>query len=149
MTQPGGFTNGYVVTANDLNDLPGGVMGTPVRVTADQVSIGTSATDLTSLSVTFTAVAGRTYKISGHAGFINPAGGHAYLLILKGSTQIQAGGLELDSTYIHYTDPFVYDTPGGGSVTYKLQALASTGTMTMKASSTGPAVLLVEDIGTL
>ena len=57
MTIPGGFTAGDVLTAADLNLLPGAVMGY-ASVTADQGSITTVA-DLNSLSVTFTAVVNR------------------------------------------------------------------------------------------
>jgi hypothetical protein len=121
------------------------------EVTANQGSLG-AITDLTSLSVTFTAVAGRRYKITGEAMFYsataNQIGG---IFIREGSTtQLQyrqfilAASLTPKSVTIHRIV-----TPSAGSTTYKLSAAALSGTdLTMQAGPTSPAFILVEDIGT-
>ena len=53
------FTTGQVLTATQQNNLPFGLVAS-ATATASQTGISTEV-DLTSLTVTFTAVTGRTY----------------------------------------------------------------------------------------
>lgn len=147
MTAPGAFTNGYVVTATDMNALPAGRMASATR-TSNQTGIGTSVTDLTSLTVTFTAVAGRKYRITGQATFVQSAtASTAILYLLAGATQIGLSAGEVVGTFGRTQTVIVEHTPGAGSVTYKLQASCDAGTMSVSASSTAPCSIIVEDIG--
>lgn len=118
------------------------------QVTANQAGI-TTAVDLAGLAVTFTAVAGRRYKITGHvSNFVRTAGTVTFVEL-----RVSEGAAQLNTVFLA-----VPNTAGGGSVshvvaptpgahTYKLVS-SSDGTVTMQASATSPAFILVEDIGT-
>ena len=139
-------------SAANVNDLPGGWLG-HVSITASQGSIGSTATDITGLSVAVTVNTSR--RIRAHAYFpswlstVN--GDNASLLIMEGATQLTlkrgaavssgTGDFGIEATWI--------GIPSAGSHTYKVQfvRVSGTGTLTVGASSTQPAFLLVEDIG--
>jgi hypothetical protein len=55
------FTAGAVLTADEANRFPRGVMGAVYR-TAGDLTVTTTLADLTGMTVTFTAEASRTYK---------------------------------------------------------------------------------------
>jgi hypothetical protein len=129
--------------------LPHGWLGY-AEVTANQGSI-TTVVDLTDLSVTVTIAPGRRIRISAFTAFASTvADDTAELLIKEGATQLNRADViqrpaDVPSTAI----AFYVGNPTAGSHTYKLAALrgAGTGTLTMAASATNPAFLLVEDIG--
>ena len=122
--------------------------------TSGQTISSTSAADLTGLSVTFTAVAGRRYRIQGwvRAGGSSTTDGNAELLLTDGSnTQLQLDrfgpvtptGQRWTFNIVHYT------SPSAGSVTYKLRGRDATSAKNWQtiAASDNPATLVVEDIG--
>jgi len=122
--------------------------------TSGQTISSTSAADLTGLSVTFTAVAGRRYRIQGwlRAGGSSTTGGDAELLLTDGSnTQLQLDRFgEVDATGLRWTFNIVhYTSPSAGSVTYKLRGRDATSAKNWQtiAASDNPAYLVVEDIG--
>jgi hypothetical protein len=143
------FVSGEVLTAANLNDLSSGRVSY-VAVTANQTGITTIA-DATSLTITFTAIASRYYRVTGYAYSWAGTSGTpviAALYIADGSNNIiqecdtavitNAGGSSVVQAIV---------SPGAGSITYKLRAAANTGTVTLQASSTRPAFILVEDLG--
>jgi len=146
------FVSGEVLTAANINDLTSGRVAY-VAVTADQTGITTATVDLTSLTATFTAIASRYYRVTGSYGQLTGTAGATNrfnLIVANGSnTQlalsigpvIAAGGVGMGNTVTYVV------APGAGSVTYKLRAITDTGTMTMNASASSPAFILVEDIG--
>ena len=104
--------------------------------------------------MTFTAVAGRRYRIQGwvRAGGSSTTDGSAELLLTDGSnTQLQldrfgpvtATGQRWSFSITHYT------SPSAGSVTYKLRGRDSTSAKNWQviAASDNPAWIGVEDIG--
>lgn len=113
----------------------------------------TTIVDISGLSVTFTAVANRRYRIT--AGAIlssSVANDVARIWITNGSnTQLQAGstGAMPTATIGHSVLAQVIKTPSAGSITYKVRAerAIGTGNITLTAGSTVPAYILVEDIG--
>jgi len=121
------------------------------QVTADQGSI-TTAVDLTGLTVTVTPGAGRRIRIKGQVSYQSTvASDSGILAIFADGSQVELGQRALNPT------PNVPDvvglevvlTPTNAAHTYKLQgSRQGTGTLTMKASATTPAFILVEDIGT-
>lgn len=119
-----------------------------VAVTANQTGIST-VTDLTSLTLTFTAVAGRRYKISGK-GLVQQQtlAGTAAVTIWTGATQLGGAGGTLIATGVLTCEPVAIVVPGAGSITYKLRLATTAGTVDLVASSTDPAFILIEDIGT-
>lgn len=125
--------------------LPQGELGY-AQVTADQGAI-TTVTDLTSLTVTVTVGAGRRIRITGAIRSSNTGANSNLLLIRESTTTLQTSSY-VASTATERMPPAVYVfTPTAGSHTYKLTADTGGGTMTMRASSTAPAFIQVEDIG--
>jgi len=149
MSRPGEFTAGDVLAAAEVNALPGGSYGY-AQVTADQSGISTEA-DLTGLSVTVVLPASRRILISGNVMAASSAGDVRSQVYIKESTTYLAashmshpisGG---SGRQTH--QPMSVLTPSSGSHTYKLSALIDSGTMTAASSTTAPAFILVQDIG--
>lgn len=129
--------------------MPAGTLGY-AQVTADQGTF-TAETDLTGLSVTVTVGAGRRIRVSGKAGFDSSVGGDTVNCEIKESgTQLQSVSFAISANLHGGATPSVVLTPSAGVHTYNLAAVRANGTgnITMKASSTLPAYILVEDIGT-
>jgi hypothetical protein len=152
MTLPGGYIAGDVLTAANMNLLPGGVeAGGYAFVTADQTGI-TTIVDLTSLTVTFTAVTGRLYRVyvEGYAA-TSVADDIVELSITDASnTQVQARQWVIASTSVSlHISASVLVAPSSGSATYKarLRRVSGTGTIQLSASATAPAYIIIEDVG--
>jgi hypothetical protein len=136
--------------AADIALLPKGKIGF-VQVTANQGSI-TTVVDLTSLTVTWTAVASRYYKITGWGLIQTTVADDVFAISITdgGGTQSQQANVHLRvANQASFSMPQVVIQPGAGSKTVKLRALrvTGTGTGTLVASSNNPAFILVEDIG--
>jgi hypothetical protein len=129
----------------------GGSYVAKAEATTTQVVTSATPVDLTSLSVTFTAVANRYYKIS---LMIPQVAGNAadrgYVSIYDdtASAAIQETFTDLD-TYGNTLAPFVVKTFTAGSRTIKAQAARDVGAnpMNFYAAATAPATILVEDLG--
>lgn len=145
-------SSGDVLTAANYNKLPRSVVGY-ASVTAAQASIGTTYTDLTSLTVTWTATAGRLYRIEGHGMIFSSSGSPttANFAIRTGSTTTAFVQGPTSGGYYSQFHVFALVAPSAGSVTYKLSALCSgtsTPQITFQASTDAPGFILVEDLGT-
>jgi len=143
------FTADDVLTAANMNLLPRGVMAY-AQVTADQTGFTGTASDITSLTATWTAVAGRRYQITGHLNCVqqNTTAGFWNLQITDSGGAIQA--VAPHSLAVGEQAPitaFEVVVPGGGSITRKLRARTSAGTGDVLASSNRTAFILVEDLG--
>ena len=130
-------------------NMPWGVVGA-ATVTASQAGI-TTTTDLTSLSVAFTAVANRRYKITGQAMATCTASGDSWQLIVAdaANTQLNRSLVLMGVTSgLTWTVSHV-ETITAGSVTRKLRfgRTGGTATATMAATTTETAFIVVEDIG--
>lgn len=117
-------------------------------VTADQGSI-TTIVDLTSLTVTVTVPAGgRRIKITGSCLFsCTEVNDMCALFIYESATALKSFSVQLSQTSTNYGAlTTVVITPTAGAHTYKLRAsrLTGSGTITMAASATDPAFILVE-----
>lgn len=140
------FSSGAVYTADQANRFPRGVMAYAERTSGFTAT--TTIADV-GVSVTFTAVASRYYRISffGIGQKETTAGTTTLALTTSANTQIQAAiGYNLAGTQLPL-GAFVLVNPGAGSVTYKLRALSSINTSTIQGASTNPIVLVVEDVG--
>jgi len=142
------FVAGNVLTAAQMNRLPWGVMGY-ASATANQTGI-TTQTDLTSLSVTFTANSTRIYRTTLYIRYLEQltATGFAQLFITDGSNvEKQRAVWRIDAAYGVQGILTVIETGLSGSVTRKGRGATDAGSMTIQAGSTGPAQIFVEDIG--
>lgn len=122
------------------------------QVTADQGSI-TTVVDLTGLTITFTAVTGRRYRVLAFADFTSDTANDIPRLILAdGSNAILKTGrntVPAASNQISNSLGYANNANISGSTTWKLRAVRNAGasTVTMKAASDNPAFILIEDIG--
>jgi hypothetical protein len=148
MTIPGGYVAGDVLTAANMNLLPGGRMA-GASTTSSQTGIGTSFTDLTTLTCTFTAVASRRYKISYTVGCRQiTSDGLITIAILRGASVLTTAEHNFVTSQFRTCVSFFTEVPGAGSVTYKLQAKTSANTLNVNGGAgTEVSAILVEDIG--
>lgn len=150
MTIPGDFTALDVLTAADMNLLPAGKIGY-AQITSSQTTI-TTEVDVTSLTVTWTAVSSRRYRTSWY--FAASSSVSADIASVKcttsGNTQV---GITitgaLSSVYNYNFGGSVVETGLSGSTTRKLRAVRTNGTgnISINAGATAPCYILVEDIG--
>jgi hypothetical protein len=143
------------ILVEDITPTPAPSSGAPgstlnyAEVVANQGTF-TAETDLTGLAVTVTVPAGRRIRVSAstlmlssvltdEVGLIIKEGGTT----LRGQQQIANAGSGANSF-----EPSVVLTPSAGTHTYKLvgRRANGTGNVTMYASATNPAFILVEDI---
>ena len=132
-----------------------GVVGTPVMLTSfSQAVTSATAVDLTGLTQTFTAIAGRRYRLSLSGllaqqsvaagtvkGWLADGSG---VLTITADFQLTASGAGSRCTlYGFYINP----TSISGSKTWKAQAQTSAGTSTVQVDSATQVTLLIEDIG--
>ena len=117
--------------------------------TTKTTSISSSYVNLTGLSVTWTAVADRRYKVTGYCDISSGATACiARLAIADGSDTTKAqsqqdlGGSQVASQVVH--EIF---TGTSASTTRKLRALVTSGTGATQSDVYGPHMILVEDIG--
>ena len=120
------------------------------QITASQVGI-TAVTDVTGLSVTFTAVAGRRYKITAEGYLASSVIDDVCAMqITDGSNnQVQSAQTQGSANATIKAVAHAIVVPGAGSRTYKVRALRAggTGNVTFFAATNAPAFILVEDIG--
>lgn len=133
-----------------VSTLQSGWLVGAAAVTANQTGIGTSATDLTSLTVSFTATSGRRYLILGIGRFLqNTSAGIVQLQIADGSNTTLYNTVFNSNTGENKTLIVMsLWTPGAGAVLAKLRANTNANTMDLVASATSPATIAVFDGGT-
>lgn len=127
---------------------PRGSMGYASKVSS-QTGVTTAGADVTSLSVTFTAVAGRSYRVSAMQRVTQQtSAGIVTMRLHNGAgTQLAAWQQTLQAAEVATSIILARFSPGAGSTTYKLNLITSAGTVDANASSTAPGFILVEDIG--
>jgi hypothetical protein len=144
------FTAGQVLTAAQQNNFPRGVAGY-VKRTAGSVSITTAKADITGATITFTAEAGRAYKVTFNATVTkNVAVGTVSFYIATGANVDQYEYLlEATATASGYVLCLSSVVTGlsAGSQTLKMRAVVANNTGTVFGTSTNPYSFIVEDIG--
>lgn len=126
--------------------------------TGDQTGIGAGTTDLTGLSVTFTAVSSHTYRISGFVSDFQRTAGlatddrHSLDIRNSGGTAYQRAFFTYFNATAGYSGAqYVECLVAGlsGSQTFKLthSRLSGGATISKRASGSEPSWILVEDIG--
>ena len=131
-------------------DLPRGVVGFAENTTLAQTGV-TTIVDITGLTVTFTGVAGRRYRVDGSLLLQSTVNGDTVNLIIRNSagTFLNQGIYPLPSNAVANMCAVSLVTTATGSTTFKLsfQRQAGTGTMTANGGGTFPAQIVVTDIG--
>ena len=145
------FTAGNVLTAAQMNRLPWGVMAYASR-TSNQTGVS-AVTDVTGLSVTFTANSTRYYRTTVFVSNLLQitSDGYATMSITDGSNvQKQSGTNYKVVAEGNGENPMVLvliETGLSGSTTRKARLTTSAGTVETRAGTTNPAFIVVEDIG--
>jgi hypothetical protein len=128
-------------------NLPWGRVAS-ASTTTNTTSIGSSYTDLTGLSVTWTAVTNRRYKVTGYTDLSSTSAGLNNVRITDGSNNKTAETqFTMDANALSTHNPIEVFTGTSGSVTRKLRARVGAGTGGTQANVYGPHLILVEDIG--
>jgi len=148
LIDPTAFGNAVV---DALNAAPRGYVGHTALATSFTQSTGTVA-DLTGLSVTFTAVAGRRYKVTLFMPHLSrPSGVAASVEIAtSGGTVLNSGTVDGSTADVAAPATVLHiGTFSAGSTTLKARLANNGGAGTITASARGGVpFLLVEDIGT-
>lgn len=139
------FVAGQVTDEDDYNTFAWGRIAESTLTT--DISSITTATDI--VTVTFTAVAGRRYKITGQIPSIFQATGGQTTVTITDNTptvimQKYIAGRTNNSNID--VDIWTIVTPSAGSVTYRLR-VAADNAVTVDNNSAQVTRLLVEDIG--
>lgn len=144
----------HAVTKTDLDAfLPAAVapLGTVgySETTSDQGPITTTNVALTGLSVTWTAVAGRRYRISWRVGIsiATTGSGFAAFDLFTGSASAQEWVFPSGYVFPTLLTDSVVETSLSGSVTRTLRATGSGASVNVQAGAGFPSYILVEDIG--
>lgn len=146
----GTATAGQVLTAANVNNLPGGWIGF-VEVTTAQSGIS-AITDLTGLSQAVTVNNTRKIKITFHSpGTLSTVAGDRFrYYVREGATILQTiEGVAPGTSRAEGMTMTWSGNPSSGSHTYKisLERITGTGTLTAAADADGKMQMLIEDIG--
>jgi hypothetical protein len=129
-------------------NLPWGQVGYAKSTTG--LALTGAFQDIPGVSVTWTAVSGRLYKMSYYVYFIVTAGsGSVFATLADASgTRVTEGSAYGTATSYPTVSPILYTTGLSGSTTRKVKVLMSGITTASTLAATDyPSVLIVEDIG--
>jgi hypothetical protein len=146
----GAAVAGEVLTAANVNKLPGGWIGHG-EVTTGQSGI-TTEVDLAGITVTSTVGPSRRILVSVELSFASTVANDVVSVRIKeGATSLVEREFHLGSVAAASATArlSVVLTPTSGAHTYKATMVraAGTGTLNTSASTTKPAFILVEDLG--
>lgn len=142
------FTSGQILTAQQANNWPRGVMG--YFVSTANSAIGATAADITGASITFTAEANRLYRALFTCDFslTNAAALAGFYFTNSAGTSIQniANTVSTNGGFAQITLQYLFTTTAG-SVTRKMQCDVSAGTGTIRGTAGQVYMFSIEDMG--
>lgn len=130
-----------------INALPKGRMAW-AQSTSNASGITTAPVDV--VSVTFTAEAGRRYKVSGSAVWVTAAGANAVQVILTDGANAVLNAIAFTMAISGYASggPTIEIPPGAaGSRTYKLRISTNQSTLSLNGAVGQMHWIMVEDVG--
>lgn len=141
------FVAGAILTASQQNRFARGVMGYVINTTTNP-TVTTTAADVTGMSVTWTAVANRLYRVTFEGMISNSVNSQNQYYFTN------AANTQLDQTYqenlanefqcLNFQYLFV---GSAGSTTIKLRANSQVGTLTFYGTGNRSMSIVVEDLG--
>jgi hypothetical protein len=143
------FTTGAVLTAAQMNNLPWGVMGTAVR-TAGNLTLGPAQVDITGMSITFTAVAGRLYRATWSVNALkNVAAGWTEIFFMDSANATYGAsiGYSIANGWVNLSGVSLISGLTAGSKTFKLRMEAENNTSLIVANAGLPCQMMIEDMG--
>jgi hypothetical protein len=148
------FVSGAILTAQQQNNFPRGIMAIRKRDT-NTAALAAGTETVTIAAVNFTAVANRNYRITYYEPQMVFGAGHTHtnMLVRNGTTTagtlLQVYGATGTTTTTRGAGHLsLVTTFSAGSTNIVATADVVGGTNTLNANSTFPAFLMVEDIGT-
>lgn len=121
------------------------------EATGAQATFGPGITDITGATVTWTAISAHKYEIKATANILqNTAAATCNLTLANSANTVFAQpGITVPGAANYMLFSIVKRVTGlSGSVTFKLRAQTSAGTISMNQSANSPTVLSVVDLGT-
>jgi hypothetical protein len=150
------FTSGQILTAQECNNLPFGLVATPISNTSLNQVI-TTVTDITGITLTFNTVTNRVYRVS-YSFFANSTDASSLNVILAdgSNTAIQQCIFNFSAPFVpegkQLSNFFYFTATTTGSITRKLRAQRQSGAGTItifSAAATLPFQFAVEDCGSV
>ena len=137
-------TTGWVPPWN----MPWGYIATASTTTAT-TSVGSSYTDAGSLTVTWTTVQNRRYKVTGFLDMGSSSATVSYVAITDGSNNNKAVANESHAAndIVTFSPVEIFTAASSTSTTRKLRVKCDAGTGGTQSNVYGPHIILVEDIG--
>jgi hypothetical protein len=147
------FSSGAVLTAQNMNNLPFGLMGTPVRKTTAQSGFGTVA-DVTSMTLTFTGIANRWYRATYTANGSATNAGTTFRFSLTDSANNLVTGGTYDHCFVNTNSDtvvaqFWFQQTGNALRKIRCGLQAGGGTVNLYADGSIPATFVIEDMGSV
>ena len=144
------FVAGDILTAQQQNNFPFGVVGA-VQSIAGNVGITTTTTDVSGMSITFTAIAGRTYKFNVQASAQKTTSESWMQVQVTNSSNTVFGGAYGSAAAGEYANLSFSNYVTGlsaGSITFKLRVVCGASTGSLLRSGSDYLSFWIEDIGT-
>ena len=144
------FTAGSVYTADQANRFPRGVMGYVQNNTSNATVTGTEA-DVSGMTVTFTAEANRLYRVTFNCFYLQSDASSRLILVFADSANTAINATQqvnpVASGYGTLSYSYLFGLSSGGSITRKIRAQTTGGTVTIFGSATSTYSLVIEDMG--
>jgi len=141
------FVAGAILTASQQNRFGRGAMGYVSKSDGNFAAI-TAETDLTGMSITFTGVTGRLYRLStGIVGLKNTNAGYIFITAKDASNAIigQNGSNAVAGGYADVAGTYLFTAVG--ATTIRLTAQAENASVTIQANSAIKCTMIIEDVG--
>jgi len=142
------FTSGQILTAQQANNWPRGVMG--YYVSTANSAIGAATADITGTSITFTAEANRLYRalFTCDYSITNAAAVAGFYMTDSSNNIIQniANTTSTNGGFAQITVQFLF-AASAGPVTRKMRTDVSAGTGTIRGTSGQVYMFSIEDMG--
>tara|TARA_R110000868_G_scaffold366734_2_gene629649 strand:+ start:3636 stop:4094 length:459 start_codon:yes stop_codon:yes gene_type:complete len=142
------FTSGQILTAQQANNWPRGVMG--YYISTGNSAISTTTADVTGTSITFTAEANRLYRATFICDFtLNTANSITGFYIADSANNLLQSIADTVSTangFSQVTLQLLF-TASAGSVTRKVRCDTSAGSGSVRGTSGAVYMFSIEDMG--
>lgn len=146
------FTTGQVLTSAQTNNFPFGLVAFAENTSLAQTGI-TTVQDITGLTVTFTGVAGRRYRVDGFLLLQSTVNADTVNLLIRNGagTSLQQAiyPLPLNSNAYMCIASLYLSATGSTTIKLSTQRQGGTGTITANGGASFPAQLIVTDIGSV
>jgi hypothetical protein len=144
------FVSGSILLASQQNRFPRGAMGYVVSQSGN-LAVTASEADLSGMTLTFTAEAGRLYEVSFNCFYLQSDASSRFIVnFLDGSATVFASTQQVNpvaSGYGTFSYSYLFGVATSGSITRKISAQTTGGTLTIFGSSTSPISYVIKDIG--